>query len=418
MLALAACGGGQPADVTAEAPVTTAAPTTTSTLAPPSTPTVAPTTYAPTTLAPLPPPPPPPPPPTTVPPLNVYREIGAGNRHPNTAGARFLVYVPHEVSGTTMVIDPTTDQVIDSFPTGGESQHVVPSWDMSTLYAIASRGDLVTPIDPKTGRAGKAITVEDPYNLYFTPDGAEAIIIEEGNQTVTFRDAKTFAHHSSVRTQCKGLNHLDYSADLSFFVATCEFEGSLIKFDMASRTVVDKISVDMGPSGRRPRSGHSMPQDVRLSADGSVFYIADLQSAGVYLIDAATFRQVGYIPTGTGSHGLYPSRDGTKLYVVNRGTTVVGGPPGGEGSVSVIDMATRAVVANWPIPGGGSPDMGNLTEDGSQLWLGGRYDDEIYVFDTVAGRFDRRIAVGTNPHGLTVWPQPGRFSLGHTGNIR
>ncbi len=367
-----------------------------------------PTTVAPTTLAPT----------TTRPTLDVYSAIGVGNRNPNTAGARFLVYVPHEVSGTTMVIDPTTDQIVGSFPTGAESQHVVPSWDMSTLYAIASRGDKVTPIDPKTGRAGTPIEVEDPYNLYFTPDGAEAIIVEEGNQAFTFRDAKTFAKHSTVRTQCPGLNHLDYSADLSSFVATCEFEGSLIKFDMATRTVVDKISIDMTPSGKVARNGHPMPQDVRLSADGTVFFVADLQSDGIYLIDATTFRQVGFVHTGVGAHGLYPSRDGTKLYVVNRGTNLVGGPPHGEGSVSVVDMATKQMVASWPIPGGGSPDMGNLTEDGTQLWLGGRYDGEVYVFDTVAGRFDRRIKVGVNPHGLTVWPQPGRFSLGHTGNIR
>ncbi|MEZ5142260.1 MAG: YncE family protein [Acidimicrobiales bacterium] len=417
LVAVAACGGGEPADVRADAP-TTAAPTT----AAPTTTTAAPTTTSlPTTLAPITEPPTtvPLPPPTTAKPLvNVYGEIRAGNRNPNTAGARFLVYVPHEVSGTTMVIDPTTDRIIDTFPTGAESQHVVPSWDMSTLYAIASRGDQVTPIDPRTGKAGKPLKVEDPYNLYFTPDGAEAIVVEEGNQRFTFRDAKTFEPHSSVQTQCPGLNHLDYSADLSFFVATCEFEGSLIKFDMASRTVVDKIWVDMAPSGKRPRSGHSMPQDVRLSADGSVFFIADLQSDGIYVIDAATFRQIGFIPTGVGAHGLYPSRDGTKLYVVNRGTNLVGGPPHGQGSVAVVDMATRQVVATWPIPGGGSPDMGNLTEDGTQLWLGGRYDGEVYVFDTVAGRFDRRIKVGVNPHGLTVWPQPGRFSLGHTGNIR
>ncbi|MFN8041415.1 MAG: YncE family protein, partial [Acidimicrobiales bacterium] len=251
-----ACGSGPPADLRADAPTTTA-PTTTTTAAPtttaPATTTAAPTTairtLPPTTAAPT----------TTRPPLNVYAAIGAGNRNPNTAGARFLVYVPHEVSGTTMVIDPTTDQIIGSFPTGAESQHVVPSWDMSTLYAIASRGDKVTPIDPKTGRAGASIEVEDPYNLYFTPDGAEAIIVEEGNQTFTFRDAKTFAKHSSVRTQCPGLNHLDYSADLTYFVATCEFEGSLIKFDLATRTVVDKITIDMTPSGKVARTGHPMP---------------------------------------------------------------------------------------------------------------------------------------------------------------
>ncbi len=354
---------------------------------------------------------------TTAPPrLNIY--AGTATPNPVTAGHRFLVYVPHEVGNLTMVIDPTTMQVIDRFSTGPESQHVVPSWDMRTLYVISSRGDLITPIDPATGKPGKAISVEDPYNLYFTPDGSEAIVVEEANQTLTFRDPQTFVYRSSTFTSCYGLNHLDYAPDASYLIATCEFEGTIIKYDLRTRKVVGELAIDMTPSGKRPRNGHAQPQDVRLSADGSVFFIADLQSDGVYLIDGDSFTQVGFIPTGVGAHGLYPSRDGTKLYVVNRGTNIVGGPPKGKGSVTVIDMATRAVEANWPIPGGGSPDMGNLTPDGSQLWLGGRYDSEVYVMDTRTGGLIARIPVGSHPHGLTVWPQPGRYSLGHTGNMR
>jgi DNA-binding beta-propeller fold protein YncE len=93
------------------------------------------------------------------------------------------------------------------------------------------------------------------------------------------------------------------------------------------------------------------------------------------------------------------------------------GPPKGKGSVSVIDFATRKVTTNWPIPGGGSPDMGNLSIDGNTLWLSGRYDNAVYKIDTNTGQV-KIIPVKTEPHGLTVWPQPGRYSLGHTGNLR
>jgi DNA-binding beta-propeller fold protein YncE len=349
---------------------------------------------------------------------NVYAGTNANNMSPAVAGARPLVYVPHEVSGDTWVIDPTTMQVIATFRSGAESQHVVPSWDLKTLYVVSSRGSLVTPIDPTSGQPGTPISVSDVYNLYFLPDGSEGIVVAEGDQRFDFVDPHTFARHSSLQTRCPGLNHLDFAADYSYFVATCEFEGTLIKVDVASKRVVGKITIDMRPSGKVPLNGHAQPQDIRVSPDGSVFYVADLQSAGVYLIDAATFTQSGYIPTGIGTHGLYPSRDGTKLYVVNRGTPIVGGPPHGQGSISVLDFSSRQIVGQWDMPGGGSPDMGNLTADGTQLWLGGRYDGEVYVFDTVAGKLINRIKVGTNPHGLTVWPQPGNFSLGHTGNMR
>ena len=82
-----------------------------------------------------------------------------------------------------------------------------------------------------------------------------------------------------------------------------------------------------------------------------------------------------------------------------------------------MDFATEKVEANWPVPGGGSPDMGNVSADGKTLWLSGRYDNVVYAFDTTSGEA-RVIRVGTEPHGLAVWPQPGRYSLGHTGNMR
>jgi YVTN family beta-propeller protein len=85
--------------------------------------------------------------------------------------------------------------------------------------------------------------------------------------------------------------------------------------------------------------------------------------------------------------------------------------------VSVLDFATRKVLTTWPMPGGGSPDMGNVSVDGKTLWLSGRYDNVVYAIDTATGKVTS-IAVGKEPHGLTVWPQPGRYSLGHTGNMR
>ena len=153
------------------------------------------------------------------------------------------------------------------------------------------------------------------------------------------------------------------------------------------------------------------------SPDGKIFCVADMMADGVHVVDGYSFQQIGFIETGVGAHGLYPSRDGKSLYVANRGSNKIRGAPRGKGSVSVIDFATRKVTATWPILGGGSPDMGNLSADGKFLWLSGRYDNEVYRIHTSSGAVDK-IKVGLEPHGLTVWPQPGRYSLGHTGNLR
>ena len=150
-----------------------------------------------------------------------------------------------------------------------------------------------------------------------------------------------------------------------------------------------------------------MPQDVKLSPDGRTFYVADMMAGGVWEIDSARFAVTGFLPTGRGAHGLYPSRDATRLYVSNRAA----------GTVSVVSFATQRVVATWRIPGG-SPDMGGVSADGRVLWLSGRYSAEVYAIDTRTGRLLARIPVGSGPHGLCVWPQPGRYSLGHTGILR
>ena len=272
---------------------------------------------------------------------------------------------------------------------------------------------MFTPIDPNTGKPGAKIPVTDPYNLYFTPDGRFAIVVDEAYKRFDFRDPQTMALIESVPIDCKGVNHMDFTADGRYAIASCEFSGQLLKFDVVNHKVIGYLPLELNGCEK------NMPQDVRASPDGRIFYVADMMADGVFLIDPVNFKQIGFIHTGIGTHSIYPSRDGRFFYVGNRGChSPVRCQAHGPGSVTVIDPKTQQIVANWSIPGGGSPDMGNVSADGKELWLSGRYDAEVYVFDTATGQLTHRIPVGRGPHGLTVWPQPGRYSLGHTGNMR
>ncbi len=344
---------------------------------------------------------------------NLYSETGEGHFGPSAATALSRVYVPDIGSDDVRVIDPASLKVVDRFRVGRSPQHVVPSWDLSTLWVTGStrgrrvQGGLV-PIDPQTGRPGRVISVPDAYNMYFTPDGRSAIVVAEAYRRLEFRDPRTMAlQHSLSVPGCSGINHADFSIDGRYAVFTCEFAGALAKIDLVQDRVEGILRLSRG----------GMPQDIRISPDGRIFYVADMRADGVFLVDGEALKEVGFIPTGIGAHGLYPSRDGQKLYVANRGTHRIAGAPRGPGSVSVIDFATRQVEATWPIPGGGSPDMGQVSADGRRLWLSGRFDDVVYVIDTESWAV-QSIPVGRTPHGLTVWPQPGRYSLGHTGNMR
>lgn len=339
---------------------------------------------------------------------------------------RQLVYVPNSESSSVDVIDPVTHRIVRNIPVGTEPQHVVPSWDLKTLWVTSDRSNTLTAIDPRTGRAGRTIPVDDPYNLYFTPDGKRAVVVAERNQRLDFRDPHTMALKRQVHVRCRGIDHIDFSANGRFMLASCEFSGKLAVFEVAHERLIGTIALPgvdgsrmrpmHGSTGRLVRvgtggggpDGSGMPQDVKLSPDGHTFYIADMQSNGVWSVDARTWRVRSFLHTGAGTHGLYVSRDSHVVYVTNRG----------EGSVTLIGANDGRIRRTWRIPGGGSPDMGGISADGTVLWLSGRYHSEVYGMSTRTGRVVARVRVGSSPHGLAVYPQPGRYSLGHTGIMR
>jgi YVTN family beta-propeller protein len=331
-------------------------------------------------------------------PYDIYAADRPGLLSPAVAAIPPRIYVPNTESNTVSVIDPATYRVIDTIRVGRQPQHVTPSWDLKSLWVLNDQANSLTQIDPRSGRPMKTIRVEDPYNMYYTPDGRFAIVVAERRRRLMFRDAQTFKLKRSLDVQCKGVDHIDFTADGRYLIASCEFSGTIVKVDVAQQTVVSSLLLDSS----------AMPQDVKTSPDGKVIYVADMMFNGVYVIDPERFTKIGFVPTGKGAHGLYVSRDSKVLYVSNRG----------EGSVSLIDLASRRVATKWTIPGGGSPDMGGVSADGNVLWLSGRYHREVYALDAHDGRLIARIRVGKGPHGLCVYPQPGRYSLGHTGIFR
>ncbi|MFF3122914.1 beta-propeller fold lactonase family protein [Streptomyces sp. NPDC057908] len=330
---------------------------------------------------------------------DVYAADRPGKLSPVVKDFPSRVYVPNTNSDTVSVIDPATYKVIQTIKVGRQPQHVVPSWDLKTLWVNNDIGDSLTAIDPATGKVSRTVPVSDPYNLYFTPDGKYAVVMASMDRQLVFRDAHTMKTAKTVPVSCAGVNHADFSMDGRYFIVSCEFSGELLKVDTARMKVVGRQKL--------PFKG-AMPQDVKLSPDGGTFYIADMMANGVWVLDGKKFTTPKLLPTGKGAHGLYVSRDSKEMYISNRG----------EGSISVFDFAQRKLAKKWRLPNGGSPDMGGVSADGKVLWLSGRYNSEVYAIDTTSGKQLARIPVGRGPHGLAVYPQPGRYSLGHTGVFR
>jgi YVTN family beta-propeller protein len=327
---------------------------------------------------------------------NVYSETTSTKLPERMAGIPERVYVPNVADGTVDVIDPDTFEIVGHYTVAEIPHHVTPSWDMKKLYVSNEAASSLTVIDPKTGKPTGIVPVPHPYNLYFTPDGKKAIAVVERLQTLEFRDPDTWQLVGSVYVPSPGVDHIDFSADGDYLLASSEWGGVVTKVDTKEMKITGSIEVG------------GNPVDVKLSSDGSVFYIANQGKGfgGVHVIDPETMRETAFIPTGKGAHGLYPSKDAKSLYVANRLA----------GTISVIDFATRKVTDTWEV--GGSPDMLQLSPDGAQLWYADRYHGTVSVVDTSSGRLISRITVGYYPHGLTYFPNVGRFSLGHNGVYR
>ena len=337
--------------------------------------------------------------PTTLPtpPFNVYANTMSGVVPCPLCQIPQRVYVPNSGAGTVDVIDPITYKVVDHFRVGQIPHHIAPAWDMSALYVDNEGSSSLTVLDIHTGKPSATIRIPYPYNLYFTPDGAKAVDVVERQQRIEFRDWRHgWKLLGSVGIPWPGADHMDFSADGSYFMISTEYSGVVAKVDVNKMRLVGYVNVG------------GLPIDVKLSPDGTVFYVTNQGRMGVSVIDPVAMKVIKFIPTGRGAHGLQISRDTRSLYVSNRL----------EGSISVISFATRNVVAKWWIPGGGSPDMLQLNPDGTRLWASGRYNATVYVFDTTTGKVVARIRVGTEDHGLTYFPNVGLHSLGHNGVYR
>src|SRR6266540_728697 len=249
-------------------------------------------------------------------PGDVYAADRPGMLSAAVRGDPALVYVPNSQSNTVDAIDQRTYRIIRQFPTGAEPQHVTPSWDLRRLWVGNDQGNSLTPINPRTGKPGRRVRVFDPYNLYFTPDGRSAVVVAERLGRLDFRDPHTMALRHALTVPCKGVDHMDFSANGRYAIVSCEFSGQLLKVGIDGDAKGERVLGSLRLRGRSP-----MPQDVKLSPDGRVFYVADMAAGGVWLVDGDAFKVIGFVATGRGAHGLYASRDSRTLYVSNRAAT-------------------------------------------------------------------------------------------------
>jgi Uncharacterized conserved protein len=226
-------------------------------------------------------------------PRNIYAASRPGELSPTVAQFPTRIYVPNSGSNSVDVIDPVSFKIVEHFAVGRQPQHITPSYDLKRLWVLADLGDSATEIDPATSKKGKTIWVKDPYNMYYTPDGQFAVVVAEREARLNFLNPSTMKLVESVKVPCRGIDHMDFSANGRFLIASCEFAASLVKVDVSTHQPVGTLALEPG----------GMPQDVRSAPDGKLFYVADMMANGVYVVDPYTFSRVEFIATGKARMG-------------------------------------------------------------------------------------------------------------------
>ncbi|MFI0405095.1 YncE family protein [Actinomadura sp. 3N508] len=322
----------------------------------------------------------------------VYAATGAGMIAPSVHGVPERLYVAN--GQAVDMLDPRSLRPVGRLHTGAAASRVVPSWDLRRLWAAGRVNGVLVSVGVRSGRLGLPVNVTGAAGLYFTPDGQDALVLARRPRRIDVRDPQTMLLKASVPMPCTP-GHADFTLDGASLVTTCASGAGIGRVHLAGRRITGTIRL---PHGARPG-------DLRLSPDGAAFYVTDSVNGGVWLVDARRFILTRFVPTAPGARGLAVSRDARRLFVV------------GGGVVAAIDFATRRVTSQWPLPGGGSPAVGGVSSDGTALWLADP-TGLVYAVDTQTGRVLRKATVEGRPVGLSVHPQPGRFSLGGTGLYR
>ncbi|MFG2002504.1 YncE family protein [Spirillospora sp. NPDC048911] len=327
----------------------------------------------------------------------VYTATRPGLIDPAVRRLPARLYVPNGRDGTVDVVDLRTLKVTARLHVGGVPRRIVTSWDLRRLWVTDARGGTVVPVSPRTGRRGRSVRLGDRGGrLYFTPDGSEALVLAGRQRQIDVRDPHTMRPRGRMALPCAGAEHADFSATGTFMVASCTPSGRMVRVDPALREVTGTLALPRG----------SAPGSVRLAPDGRTFYVADHARAGVWTIDSIAFTVTGFVPTRPGAYGLTFSRDSRRLFVL------------GTGTLSVVDLAAGRATSHWRLPGGGSPEPGGVSADGTELWLCEPRTGMTYALSTQTGRLVRTLRVGGVPQGMVVHPQPGRHSLGGTSIFR
>ena len=313
---------------------------------------------------------------------------------PDTAAApdvpissRDRVYAAEQFSNTVSVTDPATNTVLGVIRLGDpQPGNLSPLYrgqvlvhgmgfspDRRTLAVVSIGSNSVTFIDTATNAVKHTTYVgRSPHEAFFTPDGREVWVTVRGEDYVSVIDAASFVEKKRI-TVPAGPGMTIFSPDGRYGYVCSSFNPETVVITTADHAIVGRVRQDSpfcpniaaSPDGRQvwmtlKDIGRTMVFEARppfgvirafdtgpitnhvnfaVTPRGTFAYVTvgGLNQMKVFRTD--DFSEVATIPVGRLPHGIWPSGDGTRVYVGMENADVL----------AAIDTATNTVVAEVPI---------------------------------------------------------------------
>ncbi len=295
------------------------------------------------------------------------------------AHAEPLAFVLNSADASISEIDVDTHREVRRVPVLREPHHMALTPDGKSLVVGDTAGNALFYLDPDTGAMQRQITVSDPYQVSFSPDGHWFTVAGLARNQVDIYDAATM--HLLHRVPARAMpSHINYAPDSSVVYVTLQDTDSLIAIDTRSGAVLWTAKVGKTPAGV-------------LWHDGALL-VGDMGSDHIAVVDPASGAVERTVRTGRAAHNLFISPDGRALYVTNRVS----------GTISELDPTTLAVRRTFSVPGG--PDDISFGPDGT-IWASLRWRQHVALINPQTGDYTT-IATGRSPHGiwLNTGPRP------------
>lgn len=316
-------------------------------------------------------------------------------------GANDRVYTADQNSNTVSVIDPSTNKLLGQIKLGNPRPEVLSplykgqvnvhglgfSPDHKTLIAISTVTNSATFIDTATNKVkGTAYVGRNPHEGFFTPDGKEAWIVVRGEDYLAVIDPETFKETGRIQTT-SGPGMVIFSKDGKRAFLCNSFNPVVEVIDVAKKQVIKKIEV-VSP----------FSPFIQVTPDGKEVWLTHKDVGKVTRIDTGTLEVTGVIDTGPiTNHLAFGKSEGKTLAYVTIG---------GENAVKVYETDDKAKLVKT-ISVGALPHGVWPSDEGTRIYVGLENGDGVDVIDTEKNDVIAHAPVGQAPQALVFISNAG-----------